>query len=438
MATWSSTSTTNSTLTRCHRLSSGAPLPSSRSSDNGLCENAARIHRPYAVTWGSATALSATSGPRQSVIPGAAAEQLWPDDEDSAGLRRQRAEAVLLMSKLPLSNRKLAQLAHLADATEARTLVRELNQVYDDHQRALRIELVAGGYRMMTRPALAPWLVRLGHLPPAIRLSSPMMETLAVVAYRQPVSRVNVEAIRGVACGELLRQLMERDLIRIAGRAEELGRPYLYGTTKRFLQIFGLATTDALPPIQWHALQEDQDDDSQTEDPPQEELSTSTKESDVSIAAAPVVLDAESEICIVNPVPADSDSVSQDPAAVIEDEEDDLYEGTGDFADDDEEDDDDEWDDDDDDWAEDDDDDDDDDDEDDDDDDADDSDDDDGLEDDEWEEVDDEDSDLEEDDDDVETDDEEFDDEDEEWDDDEDEDDDWDDEEEEEADDDGE
>ncbi len=143
---------------------------------------------------------------------------------------------------MPLNPRKLAQLAHLADATEARTLVRQLNQTYETLGRAIRVEQVAGGFRMLTRPALAPWLARLGHLPETVRLSTPMMETLAVVAYRQPVSRASAEAVRGVACGELLRQLMERDLIRIVGRSEDLGRPYLYGTTKRFLQLFGLAS----------------------------------------------------------------------------------------------------------------------------------------------------------------------------------------------------
>ena len=111
---------------------------------------------------------------------------------------------------------------------------------------------------MLTRASYAPWLARLGHLPAPIRLSSPMMETLAVVAYRGPVSRADVEAIRGVACGELLRQLMERDLIRISGRSEELGRPYLYDTTKHFLRLFGLSSADALPPINWELLQEDE------------------------------------------------------------------------------------------------------------------------------------------------------------------------------------
>ena len=349
-------------------------------------------------------------GPQSSLV--FANGQVNGEDDDPV-IRRQRTEAVLLLSKMPLSPRKLAQLAHLADATEARTLVRELNQIYDMHHRAVRIEQVAGGYRLLTRPSLAPWLARLGHLPPVMRLSSPMMETLAVVAYRQPVSRVNVEAVRGVACGELLRQLMERDLIRIAGRAEELGRPYLYGTTKRFLQLFGLHNTQALPPIEWQALQEDPP----TTDPPQEELSTSTKESDVSIVAAPeseTVDQQDLKLVAVDAV---------EPNAVIEDEEDDLYEGTGDFADDDDEDDD--WDDEDDDW-----------DEDDDelDEEEDDDFDDDDLEEDSWEEVDDEDADEFDDDDeldDEEIDDEEFDDE-EDWDDDDEEEgEDWEDDEEE-------
>ncbi len=212
-----------------------------------------------------------------------------------------RLEAVLLLAKSPLTTRKLAQLAYLADATEARTLVRQLNRTYETHGRALRVEQVAGGYRLMTRSALAPWLAKLGHLPEAVRLSTPMMETLAVVAYRQPVSRANVEAVRGVACGELLRQLMERDLIRIAGRSEELGRPYLYGTTKRFLQLFGLPNTDALPPIRWHALQDDPDQDN---DGPQhtslesttDEMSSSPKESVVTTVLASVLAEADPEI----------------------------------------------------------------------------------------------------------------------------------------------
>ena len=187
--------------------------------------------------------------------------------EENPSIRRMRLEAVLLLAKTPLTTRKLAQLAHLADGTETRTLVRRLNQIYDEQGRAVRVEQVAGGFRMLTRAPYAPWLARLGHLPTAVRLSSPMMETLAVVAYRGPVSRSDIEAIRGVACGELLRQLMERDLIRISGRSEELGRPYLYDTTKQFLQLFGLPSVDALPPINWEPLQEDNEIDPEPFDP---------------------------------------------------------------------------------------------------------------------------------------------------------------------------
>lgn len=161
--------------------------------------------------------------------------------------RLRRLEAVLFLAREPLNSRKLSQHANLADATEARTLIRRLNEMYDRSGRAFRVEEVAGGYQLLTRGKFASWLRRLGHVPAEIRLSAPAQETLAVIAYRQPVLRADIEAIRGVNCGEILRQLMERDLVRICGRSDDLGRPYLYGTTRRFLQIFGLKNLDELP-----------------------------------------------------------------------------------------------------------------------------------------------------------------------------------------------
>ncbi len=158
-----------------------------------------------------------------------------------------RLEALLFLSRQPLTSRKLAQLAGLADGTKARTLVQALNRRYDTHGSAFRVEEVAGGFQLMTRSKFAPWLRRLYAAHSEVRLSPPAMETLAVVAYRQPVLRAEIEAIRGVQSGEVLRQLLERDLVRIAGRSEELGRPFLYGTTKRFLQVFGLRHLDELP-----------------------------------------------------------------------------------------------------------------------------------------------------------------------------------------------
>jgi segregation and condensation protein B len=158
-----------------------------------------------------------------------------------------RLEAILFFAREPLNSRKLSQYANLADGTQARTLVRRLNERYDAAGRAFRVERVAGGYQLLTRRAFSPWLRRLAHVPHETRLSAPALETLAVIAYRQPVGRADIEAIRGVNCGEILRQLLERDLVRIAGRGLELGRPYLYATTKRFLELFGLNHTDDLP-----------------------------------------------------------------------------------------------------------------------------------------------------------------------------------------------
>ncbi len=158
-----------------------------------------------------------------------------------------RLEAVLFVAREPLSSRKLAQFAGLADGTEARTLVRRLNRRYDQEGSAFRAEEVGGGFQFLSRPKFGNWLRRLHRAPVEVRLSAPALETLAVVAYRQPVLRADIEAIRGVDCGEILRQLMERDLVRIVGRSSDLGRPYLYGTTKRFLQYFGLRHLDDLP-----------------------------------------------------------------------------------------------------------------------------------------------------------------------------------------------
>lgn len=158
-----------------------------------------------------------------------------------------RVEALLFVAREPLNSRKIAQLACLADGTEARTLVGRLNRLYDEQASAFRVEQVAGGYQILTRPKFGGWLRRLQQTSVETRLSGPAMETLAVVAYRQPVLRAEIESIRGVQCGEILRQLMDRDLIRISGRSEELGRPFLYSTTRRFLQWLGLRSLDDLP-----------------------------------------------------------------------------------------------------------------------------------------------------------------------------------------------
>lgn len=158
-----------------------------------------------------------------------------------------RLEAVLLVADGALSFRKLAQFATLADVSEARNLVQELNDKLDLGGAAFRIEKVATGVRMMTRPQFSMWLDRLHNRQARSKLSPPMLETLSIVAYRQPATRADVEKIRGVQASEMLRQLMERGLVRITGEDDSLGRPFLYGTTRQFLEEYGFGSLDDLP-----------------------------------------------------------------------------------------------------------------------------------------------------------------------------------------------
>jgi segregation and condensation protein B len=168
---------------------------------------------------------------------------------DSVAAKLSRLEAALFLAREPLSTRKLAELADLADGTEARALLRRLASRLRRRGCAFLPVEVAQGVLLMTRPQLADWIAKLHAPAEDLRLSAPALETLAVVAYRQPATRADVEAIRGVQCGEILRVLMERDLLRIVGRSEELGRPFLYGTTRKFLQVFGLGRLEQLPAV---------------------------------------------------------------------------------------------------------------------------------------------------------------------------------------------
>lgn len=158
-----------------------------------------------------------------------------------------RLEAALLVANGALSTRKLTSTAMLADTKEALTLIDQLNVAYDQSRSAFRIERIAAGYQMLTRPKFAPWLDRLHERQTRLKLSPPAMETLAIIAYRQPITRADIEAVRGVASTEMLKQLMERNLVRITGEDDSLGRPYLYGTTRHFLEHFGLRNTSDLP-----------------------------------------------------------------------------------------------------------------------------------------------------------------------------------------------
>jgi segregation and condensation protein B len=158
-----------------------------------------------------------------------------------------RVEAALLVSDAPLSVRRLMQLATLADVPETRKLIDQLNAAYDRDGTAFRIERVASGYRLLTRAHFAFWLGKVHHRQAELKLSPPALETLAIVAYRQPATRAEIESVRRVQCAEMLKQLMDRSLVRICGEDNSLGRPFLYGTTRQFLELFGLRDLDDLP-----------------------------------------------------------------------------------------------------------------------------------------------------------------------------------------------
>jgi segregation and condensation protein B len=161
-----------------------------------------------------------------------------------------RLEGVLLLADEPLPARRLADIAGLADAGEARRLIDRLRELLDADDTAFQIEELAGGYQLLTRPRYHSWLARLKRTGHELRLTPASLETLAVIAYKQPIMRAEVEKVRGVACAELIRLLMEKGLVRVAGRHDSLGRPQLYGTTKKFLQAFGLNTLKDLPEVE--------------------------------------------------------------------------------------------------------------------------------------------------------------------------------------------
>lgn len=156
-------------------------------------------------------------------------------------------EALLFSTRHPLTAGNLGTLLGLSSTSPIRRAIKALNGEYESSGRSFRIEQVAGGYQMLTLPEYGETIKKLHQTDADAKLSKAALETLAIIAYKQPILRVDVEGIRGVACGETIRNLMEKHLVKIAGRAEEPGRPILYGTTKRFLEVFGLNSINDLP-----------------------------------------------------------------------------------------------------------------------------------------------------------------------------------------------
>ena len=192
----------------------------------------------------------------EAVVPPQPVEAVEPSEESASQTPELTAdamplpqviEALLFSTDIPLSPGKLAEIVGIDSTKPIKLCVEQLNAEYNQRQAAYRIEDRAGGYQLLTLPQYAQYIERLVKKKDEGRLTPASLEALAIVAYKQPLTRAGIEAIRGVACGEVLRSLMEHNLVKIVGRAEEIGRPMLYGTTRYFLEVFGLGNLRDLP-----------------------------------------------------------------------------------------------------------------------------------------------------------------------------------------------
>ena len=159
----------------------------------------------------------------------------------------QIVEAVLFSSDAPLKAEEIARADESLDEDRVDEAILELRKHYDEAERGFQVEEVAEGYQILTRPEFAPYLERFDTVPRPSRLSGPALESLAIIAYRQPIGRIEVEYIRGVSSSGVIRSLQDRGLVEVVGRGEGLGRPLLYGTTARFLEHFGFSALEDLP-----------------------------------------------------------------------------------------------------------------------------------------------------------------------------------------------
>ena len=159
-------------------------------------------------------------------------------------------EAVLMAADAPITAQKIAGIMGTCTGRDVKKHIEALNEQYDEWEVAFRVEQLAGGYQILTQPLYNTWLKKLLRVRAETKLTGAAMETLAIVAYKQPCTRADVEAVRGVAVGDGLNRLREMNMVKIVGRAEDLGRPILYGTTRRFLEVFGLGSLDDLPQVE--------------------------------------------------------------------------------------------------------------------------------------------------------------------------------------------
>ena len=159
-------------------------------------------------------------------------------------------EALLFTSDKPVMLEQIKDVIEATDAAQIRETVSALQNEYTEKKSGMVIVEIAGGYQMLSNSEYALYIKKFYHTKHKEKLSKPALETLAIIAYKQPVSRLDIELIRGVNCDGVMFHLLEKELIKIVGRKDVPGRPYIYGTTKQFLEYFGLKSLDDLPKLE--------------------------------------------------------------------------------------------------------------------------------------------------------------------------------------------
>ncbi len=157
-------------------------------------------------------------------------------------------ESLIFVADEPLSIKQLEAMLGGVSRQQIKDILQQLMAEYETEKRGFALQEVAGGYQFRTRPEYRDWVIKLKQSSPA-KLSRAALETLAIIAYKQPVLRTDVEHLRGVDSGGIFKTLLERDLIRVMGRKDLPGRPMVYGTTRRFLEVFGLKDLSSLPTL---------------------------------------------------------------------------------------------------------------------------------------------------------------------------------------------
>lgn len=162
----------------------------------------------------------------------------------------QIVEAVLLCSRTPMTSKKIALGIKNITEVEVENAIEELNDFYAETQRSFRVFTIAGGYQIRTDALFEPWLKEIFVKQKPETITPAGNETLAIIAYKQPITKIEIDNIRGVDCGGHVRNLMEKELVEVCGKSSELGNPNLYGTTKKFLELYGLNSVEDLPSLE--------------------------------------------------------------------------------------------------------------------------------------------------------------------------------------------